>query len=189
MKAELLLICIILVFTQCGIFSPRDEFEEPDSSTLVDPFNFDGILSGTGEHFLSTDLDELFDMGMVYIDANTGTNTHFYKTEFSNNLQYLKQMYEITVNWGDTSTIEDGSSPPVQVKYVDDSLIINQIEYRVEYKKKNTENPTTESQVGSCNFILVGKGAWKIHSWTDIPYRKEGKVGEQSFFVPVGSDK
>lgn len=173
MMIRLVILSILMIFHGCGIFSPREDFEEPQGQT-VDPYNFDGILSSLGEHFISTNPVELFDMGMVYIDFNTGPERKFNKNQLVNNFRnLLEQKYEFSVTWSDSTADHQD---------VGDSLFINKVRYQITYKQKNSDSTITE--YGSSDFILKGKPAWKICFWADIPDR----VGRPSFFAPIGTE-
>ena len=65
MKRRILILLIMVVFHGCGLFSPREDFEEPQGQS-VDPYNFDGILSSLGEHFISTNPVELLTWACIY---------------------------------------------------------------------------------------------------------------------------
>lgn len=173
MKTRLLILLALMAFHGCGIFSPREDFEEPQGQT-VDPYNFDGILSSLGEHFVSTNPVELFDMSMIYIDFNTGPERKFNKNQLVNNFRnLLEQKYDFSVTWSDsTADYQD----------IGDSLFISKVRYQIIYKQKNGDSTVTE--YGSSDFILKGKPAWKICYWADIPDR----VGRPSFFAPIGTE-
>lgn len=173
MMIRFLTLLVFLTFLRCGIFTPREDFEEPDGNT-VDQYNFNGILSSLGERFISTNLVELFDDALIYIDFNTGPERKFNKNQLVNNFRnLLEQKYEFSVTWSDSTADHQD---------VGDSLLINKVRYRIIYKEKNGDNTTTE--YGSSDFVLKGKPAWRISSWTDIPDR----VGRQSFFAPLGTE-
>lgn len=168
MMNKLITLLILLVFNGCGIFTPRDEFEEPDGNSSIDPFNFDQLLSGQGQHFNSTDPDEIFDTGLIYIDFNTGSERKFSKVQITDNLRILKQNYELSVVWNDSFA---------EYNYVHDSMFISKVRYRISYKEKNGDS--TKYEFGSSDFKLVKKKIWTIYYWADIPDR----AGSPSFFV------
>ncbi len=174
MMIRILILLTLLVFHGCQIFSPREDFEEPQGET-VDPYNFDGILKSLGEHFISTNPVELFDMNMIYIDLNTGPERKFNKNQIINNFRnLLEQKYDFSVTWSDSTADHQDRG---------DSLLINKVRYQITCKqKKNSDITLTE--YGSSDFILKGKPAWRISKWTDIPDR----VGRPSFFAPMGTE-
>lgn len=173
MKRRILILLIMVVFHGCGLFSPREDFEEPQGQS-VDPYNFDGILSSLGEHFISTNPVEIFDMGMIYIDFNTGPDRKFNKNQLVNNFRnLLEQKYDFSVIWSDSTADHQD---------IGDSLFINKVRYQITYKPKNSDSTIIE--YGSSDFILKGKPAWKICFWADIPDR----VGRPSFFAPIGTE-
>lgn len=173
MKNVFLLIFLHTFIVGCGIFTPRDSFEEPAWSTPDDPFNYNEILSSVGrrEKIVSTDPDELFDDKMSYIDNNI--EKKYPKKDFVSNIRILKQQYNFTVTWGD-STKEN----PVQ--FSDDTLRINKISYKVVFAEKGSS--INKIEIGECDFKLVGKpSAMKISSWVNIPDKNVGR----SFFTPL----
>lgn len=166
---------LLLFSLGCGIFTPRDEFEEPEGNTLTDPFNFSQILdlTKTGNRFSSTNPREIFNEKMIYSDKNS--REEFSRVEFLDNLDRLKLNYVFTVSWSKSSDY--------QLKNPGDSLIISGVKYVIEYREKDMDNAETLIENGSSTFILIGP-VWKISSWIDTP----DKVKAQSFFAPIGSE-
>jgi hypothetical protein len=57
---------LLVLCMGCGVFYPNDIVEPPEANTGIDPFNFDGILSGTGETFRKKNLNDVLHGNLTY---------------------------------------------------------------------------------------------------------------------------
>lgn len=151
----------------CGIFSPRDEFENPsDKSSTKDPFNFSSLLQGTAFRFNnSANLNEIFSDKFVYQDINSGEHIRNSKDRLISRLEQL-EIDSVVWKKGDGDRRIQG-----------DSVIINNYEYSV-YVPGMVD---TVAFSGLSNFSIVKIDlSWYIVHWVDMPSSEAN-----SFFAPL----
>ncbi len=142
----------------CSVFKPREDFDPPGTTGYIDdPFNFAGILEGSGEEFLKLDWYELFDDEFEYVNIRLA-NIVYDKSAFINRLFLQQEIY-----------------PDVKVKWVNKEgflITVNTITIRhVLYTVADKADPDTPLFSGSCGFVIVRHDdrIWRILSWTDEP--------------------
>lgn len=163
MKSEFFTTLIGLLFVSCGIFTPRDDFEQPDHMTHSDPYNFSEIIKGAGVSFDKLGYEDLFNNDFMYHDYNSGTCS---KNVFINYLQKTQLNHEnMTVTWGTPSIRREG-----------DTLYLSEITYKV-FLNGTSDIPDFS---GSSNFALIRTVQWRFIRWDDIPSDKS-----RSFFSPI----
>ncbi|MCX7726078.1 MAG: hypothetical protein N2053_04440 [Chitinispirillaceae bacterium] len=164
-----ILIPIITILFNCGLFLPRDDFEPPlDGSLKKDPFNFRELLAGSGVSFSETDWSMFFDDSLRYINIRA-ENAVYGKSTMITHLNKQYQIYPyIKVNW----MREDG------FQFKPDTIILNHVRYSVIDTVMNT---TISNGISEFIFIKDKSDDWHILQWLDDP---EGA----SFFSPIRSE-
>jgi len=166
MKRMLTVIICSVVF-QCGIFSPRDDFELPggDEST-GDPYSFAELLEGSGERFSELDWYDLFDEGFNYVNVRLA-NIVYDRSALISRLYLLREMYpRIVVTWQNNDRL---------LREID-TITLNNVFYAVADK----DAPDHSLYSGNSGFIIVRDydKVWRILKWTDEP-------SGDAFFSPV----
>lgn len=166
MKYRLLL---LVLFSGCGIFTPRDDFQQPKSSGRIpDPFSFSSLLDSTSERFTNLGYDELFSDQFRYVDINQGESREFSKEQMKTRLRQIENLHNqdsLVVIWQDGDIIKNS-----------DTIHIDEISYAVFFS--GTEGNPHFS--GTSNMVIVKNGHWQIHRWKDHP-----SSINPSFFSPV----
>lgn len=150
-----------MLFVRCGIFQPRDVFEDPVvNSSYDDPLHFSAIYESIGELVTWRNYDELFSDTLYYYDVISSIQISGKEIM----VRHLKNISVYSVNW----TVESGS-----VSKGADYYYIPGVRYSI------SDSSGTVSYSGLSNIRLVNDGRFKIVSWTDIP---DGD--QKSFFAP-----
>ena len=160
----IIIVVMCLTLPLCGVFTPRDDFEEPlNDKTADDYFNFQHLMTGTGEEFTKLDLYELFDEHFKYTNIRLA-NIDYMKSEMINFLSQQHERFpEYKVSW------EKKDKPLRNI----DTITMNNVWYTI------TEPEHSDSVLysGNCGFIIVRdlSSVWRLIRWTDEP-------ADQSFF-------
>ena len=152
------ILLIVCSYFSCGIFTPRDEFEDPlVDDTEEDYFKFSKLLSGTGEEFSKLDWYELFDDGFKYTNVRSANIDHS-KSDFINHLSQQQEVFpDYLVSW------EKKESPLRNI----DTITLNNVWYYV-------REPEVSDSIlfsGKSAFVIVRDDGfvWRITRWTDDP--------------------
>jgi hypothetical protein len=160
------------VLSGCGIFTPRDNFENPlaPNDKNTGSFSFNELMKFVGiEGLNNSDLDELFDFNFSYnirADENNIDKVIFIANLKAKNIQYPK----LTVKWEKT---------------IQPSTDNNEISFReVKYSIYLYSDTILSAYTGKSHIIIRKiENTWKIFKWTDIP----DETDKNSFFSPDGS--
>jgi hypothetical protein len=159
---KILALVVIVVFSGCGIFSPREDFELPDSNAGSQLLSFGGILDSVGEKFEKTGYEDIFADSLIYQDMNSGG---FTKKELVSHLQQVQIEYKnMVVKW---MPKRENS-----IK-INETLILYKVEYLV------ILNTSADSITGRSDFTLAKNNQWQIVKWVDYP-----SSSEKSIFSP-----
>jgi hypothetical protein len=181
----------LVLFSGCGLFSPRD-VEQPLASERHDPMSFADILknSNTRIRFSRLDFEDLFNAAFEYIHAED--NESFTKNDMLARLNTVKRLYpEIIVDWSladsqenlDHETYYDYEIPELQNR----AYTISAEKITVMMDSVSGENDTLHEEIeysGQAAFKLKydpNLTAWTILQWNDYPL--DGT--ERSFFHPL----
>ena len=168
MKYFLFIVLAFMIICNCGIFTPRTDFELPASETEEDPFSFGSLLDETGEEFSKLDLPELLHPDIEYTNVRLG-DIRYHQEDLINHLRWRKNNFsDLEVSWTDRDGfVEDG----------DTLILINEISYQI-VKSGTPENVLFS---GTCQFVIKRglDDIWRIFEWTDEPTTSE------SFFSPA----
>ena len=166
MKLYYFIMIGLLLLIRCGIFSPRTDFELPESKKVEDPFNFGSLLDGSGEQFSKLDWYELFDSDFKYTNVRLG-NIEYGQKELINQLNQQEEIY-----------------PDVEVKWVNDEGFPRDVDIitlsNISYTVFNPAQPDTILFSGISQFVIRRDQTkiWRILEWTDEPTN-------ESFFSPA----
>ncbi|HON09888.1 MAG TPA: hypothetical protein PLE24_03385 [Chitinispirillaceae bacterium] len=165
MRIAILITFLTVVMAGCGIFTPRNQFEEPLFIIETDRFSFSKLLENSGENFTSLHLDELFTESFTYKDINSRGGLPYDKNQIKDRLRQIESEYpDLRIEWVDSSFTRKG-----------DSIFLEQTGYAV-FLDKNSLAPDF---TGSSNFALARSTGWQICRWIDMP-----SGNEKSFFAP-----
>jgi hypothetical protein len=154
------LLFIIVLFCNCGLFTPRDGdmFEQPETGQqFKDPFQIrDKIIAKAGNAGPVSGYNDLFTSEFKFNDIISG---EYSKSIFIEHLQQMSTRYgNLKFTW--RNGVEDNRG---------NLFSINGISY-----------DTSEIEIGISNIVLERVDAyWKIASWSDFP-----KGETRSFFAP-----
>jgi hypothetical protein len=167
------ILTVILTFVcccgliSCGIFTPRDDFDLPESNADIDdPFNFGDLLEGSGEQFSKLDWYDLFSDDFKY------SNVRLAKIDYDKST-LINRLF-----------LQHDIFPRVVVSWVNNGGILSTVDMitlsNVSYTIAMAETPGTALYTGNSGFEIV-RGTdkiWRIKSWTDEP-------SGEAFFSPV----
>jgi hypothetical protein len=157
------------VISGCGIFVPRDNFENPlfPNDKTSDPFNFNELMKSIGAGGANNiNLNELFEESFYY--NIRGDENRIGKDIFINNLKTQKARYpDLSVKW-EISIYPSG----------DKEMLVRDVKYSI-----FLDSDTILDYSGRSEFLIVKIDSWKFQGWTDIP--DEGN--KKSFFTPDDS--
>lgn len=114
-------IAVQLICSGCGLFSLRDDFEDPMRQiSQRDLFHFSEILNESTEEFSKLAYDDLLNDVFEFHDVNSNTAT-FNKQDFIGHLQQLENLYpKVWVEWKNQTALVRG-----------DTIFINDAQYSV----------------------------------------------------------
>lgn len=162
---KIFLLILILIFSSCGIFSPREDFELPDSNAGTQLFSFGSILDSVGEKFEKTGYEDIFIDSLIYQDMNSGV---FSKKDLVSHLQQVQLEYKnMSVTWKKGEVLSKK----------DDTLILINVNYDVNLK---SGVDSTDNYKGSSNFTFAKNNQWQIVKWVDYP-----SLPGKSIFSPL----
>ena len=168
MRKSLLIISLAAFFTGCGIFTPRDQFEEPDLISENDPFSFSALLKNSGQRFSRLHPDELFNDNLLYVDVNSGASFKYTKAQMKDRLRQIESKYpDFRVEWDEWN---DSTSVIIA-----DTIYLEEARYSV-FLSRESQEP---EYCGKSRFTIVRNQIWQIYRWTDIP-----SGNKKSFFAP-----
>lgn len=169
MEKYKILLLIISILCNCGLFLPRDDFETPSDGTIKsDPFNLKELLSGSGVSFSETDWSMFFDDSLKYINIRA-ENAIYGK---SNMITHLNKQYQIYPYIKVTWLKENG------FQFKPDTIVLNHVIYSV---VDTVQNNTITTGISEFVFIKDKSDDWHILHWIDDP---DGV----SFFSPIKSE-
>ena len=104
MRIAIQITFLTVVIAGCGIFTPRNQFEEPLFIIETDRFSFSKLLENSGENFTSLHLDEVFSESFTYKDINSRGGLPYDKNQIKDKLRQIESEYpEIRIEWVDSS--------------------------------------------------------------------------------------
>jgi hypothetical protein len=146
------ILMMLIIFSGCGIFSPREDFEEPDPNVKSQPLSFEGVLDITGERFEKNGYEDIFIDSLIYQDMNSGV---FSKKDLVNHLQQVQlDNQNMVLKW-----MPKRENTIIKT----DTLIFYKVEYIVNL------NAGADSITGKSDFILAKNNQWQIVKWVDYP--------------------
>lgn len=160
-------IAVLLICSGCGLFSLRDDFEDPLRQTSPrDLFHFGELLNKSTEEFSKLAYDDLLNDAFEFHDVNSN-KAIFTKQDFIGHLQQLENSnQEVWVEWKNQTALVRG-----------DTIFINDAQYDI-YLQGSAD--TADFQGKSTLQIVRNAGVWQFYRWTDVPDTKE-----KSFFAPA----
>lgn len=156
---------LIVLSISCGIFQPRDTFELPVVTAVVDRFNFSSILDSIGKPFQWKNYETFFSDTFKFSDSRTG---EYDKTRFIEGLQQLTRKYaRFKISWSDIEKPNDGDMT---------RLTINELKYAFTV---DTTAVTKEIITGKSRMVIIWDGTYKLTVWDDFP-----EIITRSIFAP-----
>ena len=138
----------------CGLFTPRNDFEDPavEGTGTTDYFNFAALIASSGEKFSKLDWYELFDDQFRYVNAHLA-DVDYDKNEFINHLQQQQKLFsDAAVTWSNTGDF----------LRTQDTITLSDVSYTIQ------SGSTTFSGISRFT-IIRSDNIWHIAFWVDEP--------------------
>ena len=156
---------LLLLSLSCGIFQPRDTFELPVVTVVVDRFNFGSIFDSIGRPIVWKDYETLFADSFSFSDARTGT---YGKTKFIENLRQMERKNErFKITWSNIEKPTEGEMS---------RLTINELRYTF---IDDTGAVEKKIETGKSRMVIVRDNTYKLIAWDDFP-----EMAAKSIFAP-----
>lgn len=159
------IVLLLLLILSCGVFQPRDTFELPVVTVVVDRFNFGSIFDSIGRPIVWKDYETFFADSFSFSDARTGI---FGKTKFIENLRQLERKNErFKIIWSNIEKPTEGEMS---------RLTINELKYTF---IEDTSAVEKKTETGKSRMVIVRDNSYKLIAWDDFP-----DMAAKSIFTP-----